>query len=131
MRMRIFVVSGLVAAVAVLAVAPASAEAGKGTLFHDGDTVRTVVVPAPLPRGGTDPFFTVTNGAEGQLGIAGLAPGDPGYSGGDWAFHEVTFVESVTPYLLMSAEDVATAEAAGDVTVTRLPEDDFRCPVQP
>jgi hypothetical protein len=35
----------------------------------------------------------------------------------------------VTPYLLTSDEAVAAAEAAGDVTVTRAPEADNRCPV--
>ncbi|HJP65661.1 MAG TPA: hypothetical protein VKA30_05080 [Actinomycetota bacterium] len=109
----------------------ASASAGKGMLFHDGDVVRTVVVSAPVPNGGTDPFFSVTNPAPGQLGIAGVAPGDAGYSGGDWAVFTVTFNPGVTPYLLTSDEAVAAAEAAGDVTVVRTPGDDFRCPVQP
>jgi hypothetical protein len=43
----------------------------------------------------------------------------------------VTFNTGVTPYLLTSDEDVAAAEAAGDVTVTRQPEMDNRCPVMP
>ncbi len=43
----------------------------------------------------------------------------------------VTFNAGVTPYLLTSDEAVFAAEAAGDVTVTRTPDADFRCPVQP
>jgi hypothetical protein len=35
----------------------------------------------------------------------------------------------VAPYLLTSDEDVQAAEDAGDVTVTREPEMDNRCPV--
>ena len=53
------------------------------------------------------------------------------YHGGAWAIHTVTFNVGVTPYLLTSDEDVADAEAAGDVTVTRHPELDNRCPIMP
>ncbi len=129
MRMRIGVVTALVAAGLLLAAGPASAKTGKGMLYLDDEVVRTVVNPAALPHGGSDPFFVVTNGVGGQLGIAGLGPGDPGYTGGDWAFHTVMFTGD--PYLLTSDEAVAAAEAAGDVIVTRIPEMDFRCPVLP
>jgi hypothetical protein len=130
--MRKIVAMTLVAGamVAVLS-ASASASAGKGFLFHDGGVVRTVVVQAPIPGGGTDPFYKVTNGVDGQLGIAGVAPGDGPYHGGAWAVNVVTFNPGVTPYLLTSDEAVFAAEAAGDVTVTRTPDADFRCPVQP
>ena len=117
------------AAMLLLLAAPVSAKAGKGFLYHEGNVVRTVVTPSPLPHEGTDPFYAVANGVEGQLGIAGVAPGDPGYSGGDWAFNRVTF--TVDPYLLTSEADVLAAEAEGDVTVQRIPSMDFRCPVQP
>ena len=105
--------------------------AGQGLLFHDGDVVRTVVNSGAMPHGGTDPFYVVTNPAEGQLGIAGTAPGDAGYRGGAWAVFLVTFVEGVDPYLLTSDEAVMAAEDAGDVTVVRNGAADFRCPVQP
>jgi hypothetical protein len=115
------------AGIVVLLAAPAGAETGKGQLYLDGEIVGTTVNPAALPDGGTDPFFSVTNGTEGQLGIAGVGPGQPGYTGGDWAFHQVTF--NVTPYLLTSDEAVRAAEMAGDVTVTRVSSADFRCPI--
>jgi len=38
---------------------------------------------------------------------------------------------NVVPYLLTSEAAVLDAETAGDVTVTRVPEMDFRCPIQP
>jgi hypothetical protein len=126
--MRRGIVATVVTGVAVLTlVGPAAAKTGKGQLFLDGRVVGTVVNPASLPDGGTDPFFMVTNGVQGQLGIAGVGPGQPGYTGGDWAVHRVTF--TVTPYLLTSDEDVMAAQAAGDVTITRVPEADFRCPI--
>ena len=43
----------------------------------------------------------------------------------------VTFNSGVTPYTLTSEEAVLAAQAAGDVTVTRVPENDFKCPIQP
>jgi hypothetical protein len=108
-----------------------NAEVGFGTLFYNGSTVRTVVPPSAFPNSGTDPFFKVTNGAAGQLGIAGVAPGTADYHGGAWAVNLVTFKTGVTPYLLTSAQAVQTAASKGDVTVTRNPGADFRCPVQP
>jgi hypothetical protein len=115
------------AGMVVLLAGPAGATTGKGQLYLDGDVVGTVVNPAALPNGGTDPFFVVTNGVQGQLGIAGVGPGQPGYTGGDWAVSRVTF--TVTPYLLTSDEAVQAAESSGDVTVTRDPGADFRCPI--
>ena len=128
---RAIAVTAVVGTLIVGLAASSAASTTKGMLFHDGGTVRTVVVPAPIPGGGTDPFYSVTNGAAGQLGIAGVAPGDGPYHGGAWAVNSVTFNDGVTPYLLTSDEVVFAAEAAGDVTVTRNPDADFRCPVQP
>lgn len=100
-----------------------------GMLYLNDETVRTFGVPAHLPHGGTDPLYVVTNGVDGQIGIAGVGPGEQAFSGGDWAVYEVTF--TVDPYLLTSDEDVAAAQAAGDVIVERTADADFRCPVLP
>ena len=128
--MRLTLAALLAAAAGLLAAVPATATTGKGQLFHDGAVVGTVVTPSPIaPGSGTDPFYKVTNGADGQLGIAGVAPGDGPYHGGSWEVFLVTFNAGVTPYLLTSDEAVAAAEAAGDVTVTRAGDADFRCPV--
>ena len=128
--MRLTLATLLVAFIALLVVLPATATTGKGQLFHDGAVVGTVVTPSPIAAGtGTDPFYNVTNGASGQLGIAGVAPGDGPYHGGSWQVFLVTFNSGVTPYLLTSDEAVMAAEAAGDVTVTRAGDADFRCPV--
>ena len=108
-----------------------NAAVGFGTLFYNGGTIHTVIPPAAFPNSGTDPFYKLTTGAAGQLGIAGVAPGTADYHGGAWAVNLVTFNAGVTPYLLTSAAAVQAAAAAGDVTVTRVPAADFRCPVQP
>ena len=129
MRSRIALAAAAAVTAAVMT-APAMATTGKGSLFHDGAVVGTVVVPAHVAAGsGSDPFYKVTNGADGQLGIAGVAPGDGPYHGGDWQVWLVTFKDGVTPYLLTSDEAVVAAQSAGDVTVTRAPDADFRCPV--
>jgi hypothetical protein len=86
-------------------------------------------VPVAIPGLGTDPFFAVTDGAAGQLGIAGVAPGDGPYHGGAWEVFSVTFGAGVIPYLLTSDEAVTAAQQAGDVTVKRAAAADFRCPV--
>jgi len=126
---KVFVVSLVVGALGIGASVPASASTGKGNLFHDGAVVGTVVVPVAIPGQGTDPFYAVTNGAAGQLGIAGVAPGDGPYHGGAWQVFSVTFEAGVTPYLLTSDEAVMAAQQTGDVTVTRAAAADFRCPV--
>src|ERR671934_1637529 len=128
--MRLLLVASLAAGMALLIVVPAMATTGQGQLFHDGTVVGTVVTPSPIAAGsGTDPFYNVTNGASGQLGIAGVAPGDGPYHGGSWQVFLVTFNSGVTPYLLTSDEAVVAARVAGDVTVSRAGAADFRCPV--
>ena len=124
---------GSLAALALLAgtaVQGAASEVGRGSLFLDGRVVGTVLPPAQVaPGSGRDPFYKVTNGAAGQLGIAGVGPGDEGFHGGDWEVFSVTFKPGVTPTLLTSGAGVLGAESAGEVTVTRVPSADFRCPI--
>ncbi len=101
-----------------------------GCCFYKGGVVRTVVPPASTPHEGRDNFYGFPAGAAGgQKGVVGVAPGDRDYHGGHWAFHAVTF--NVTPYLLTSEEAVLAAAAAGDVSITRVPVMDFKCPIQP
>jgi hypothetical protein len=112
-----------------VAMAKSPASANFGFLFYDGMTVRTVVPPAAMPKPGRDDFYAVMNGVEDQLGIAAVAPGDKDYHGGKWAFHSVMWNEE--PYLLTSEADVLDAASAGEVTIMRLPQNDFKCPIQP
>jgi hypothetical protein len=107
-----------------------AAKPGFGNLYYNDTIVRTVVPPSSFPNEGQDDFYKVTNGAEGQLGIAGVAPGDTNYHGGQWRVFKVTFNDGVTPYLLTSEQAVQAAEVVGDVTVIRAGEEDFLCPVQ-
>ena len=96
-----------------------------GCCFYEGLMVRTVVPPAASPQSGRDNFYGVPD----QKGVVGVAPGDTDYHGGQWKFHAVTW--NVTPYLLTSEAAVLAAAGAGDVTITRVAANDFKCPIQP
>jgi hypothetical protein len=131
-RVSLFTASALAAPLAVLATTTAAADSGNaaatfGQLYHDGVVVRTVVTPTSTPDKGVDPIFAFSSGVAGQLSVTSVAPGSPGYHGGRWAVYVVSW--NTTPYLLTSDEAVASAETAGDITVTRMPAADFVCPV--
>ena len=116
----------------VLAVAAPAFAAPRqfGTLFYDGQVVRTHKVQAAVPHGGRDALYVFTDTmADGQLPITAVAPGDQDYHGGEWAFNSVTW--NVAPYLIDSDGDLLDAAANGDVTITRVMENDFRCPIHP
>lgn len=122
----------LLVAVAIFAGGSSLATAatpGFGSLYYEGQVVRTVVPPASMPQPGTDDFYAIQDGAEGQLAVIDVAPGDQDYKGGKWAYHSVEW--NVAPYLLTSSAAVHAAAEAGDVTITRVESSDFKCPVQP
>lgn len=127
--------AGLVALVAIALALPVTsvfaAQPGFGNLYYNGTIVRTVVPPSAFPNEGRDNFYKVTNGATGQLGITGVAPGSQDYHGGHWKVYIVAFNSGITPVLLTSEEAVLSAQNAGMITVTRNAAADFLCPVQP
>ena len=129
MTKKLFI--GILAAVCMVIFSlPAAAKRPAfGNLYYEGEIVRTVVPPASMPKPGRDNFYVVMNGVENQLGIAAVAPGDKDYHGGKWAFHSVMWTED--PYLLTSEQDVLDAAEIGSVIITRLPQNDFKCPIQP
>ena len=132
MKKKLF--CGLLAMVAIVVFSlPAAAEKkgkgppGFGSLYYDGDIVRTVVPPASMPFMGRDNLYAFPNGE--QMAVTAVAPGDPDYHGGQWALHLVTWETDAYP--LTSEDEVLAAADAGDVTIERVPENDFKCPVQP
>ncbi len=108
-----------------------AAKPGFGSLYYNGNIVRTVVPAAAFPNEGRDNFYKVMNGAQGQLGIASVAPGNTDYHGGQWKVYAVSFNSGITPHVLTSEAAVLGAQNAGDVTVTRIASMDFLCPIQP
>src|SRR2546426_228432 len=123
----------VLAFVTFVAVLPPAQAARPGFVFPDiccyynGAVVRTVVPPAAFPHEGRDNFYMVMGQA--IFGVVGVAPGAPGYHGGHWKFHSVTW--NVAAYPLTSESAILSAAAAGDVTVTRNAENDFLCPIEP
>jgi hypothetical protein len=135
MKKKLFI--GMLAAVCMVIFSlPAAAKkdrpVGFGSLYYDGEVVRTVVPPAAMPFQGRDNLYPFPGeAANGQLPITAVAPGDRDYHGGQWAVNLVDWDEEVEPYLLTSEADVLAAEAAGDISIDRRPDLDFKCPVQP
>ena len=134
MKKKLFI--GMLAAVCMVSFSlPAAAKkdrpVGFGFLYYDGEIVRTVVPPASMPFQGRDNIYPIDEGVAGQLPVAAVAPGDRDYHGGKWAVNLVEWSEGVDPYLLTSEDEVLAAAQAGDVTITRVPGNDFKCPIQP
>ena len=90
MDTRLFALAALAAVFLVPVDAALAAKPGFGNLYYNDTIVRTVVPPASFPNEGRDNFYVITNGAEGQLGIAAVAPGDANYHGGQWKVFSVT-----------------------------------------
>lgn len=129
--MNRFLSTILIATLAFAANAVADPGDGFGSLYAHGEVYRTFGVPAALPMGGKDDLYRIVDGAEGQLGVSAVAPGDRDYRGGAWAVWVVVWTMGVEPYLLTSEEEVLAAYMAGDVSIERVAEADFRCPVLP
>jgi hypothetical protein len=123
---RLIATTVLAIAMLATAVTPADAANDKfGMIWLNGVQVRTLVVPAQVPHGGVDPFYRVP----GTGGVAAVGPSTGDYHGGSWKVFDVTW--TVAPYPLTSAGAVLAAAAAGQVTITRNGDADFRCPIQP
>ncbi|MGH3464331.1 MAG: hypothetical protein ACRDP9_22915 [Kribbellaceae bacterium] len=125
-------VTGLVASLAGAAAPFAAADsgtatAGFGLLYHGGDIVRTVVTPTSTPGKGVDPIFAFSSGVAGQLSVTTVAPGGPGYHGGRLGRLRRQLEHHPVPADLRRG--IATANAAGEITLTRMPAADFVCPV--
>lgn len=125
-------------ALTIATLASQSAFAGKpetkkgaqfGALFYNGQTVGTVATPTSMPGRGVDTIFVVSNGQEGQLGVTTVAPGDKNYHGGRWAVYVVTWESDAPVPLFTSATAVWDALATGDLSMMRMPDADFVCPV--
>src|SRR5437867_12802310 len=127
---KLVAVAALCTMLALTVGASFAAKPGFGNLYYNDTIVRTAVPPSSFPNEGTDNFYKVTKGAEDQLGIAAVAPGDTNYHGGHWKVFKVAFNDGVTPYLLTSEAAVQAAEESGDVSVVRAAAEDFLCPIQ-
>jgi hypothetical protein len=106
-----------------------------GAVYVNDEVYRVFGNAANVPDGtGTDPFAKFSNSTNAaQLGVAEFGPGsgDPGDShGGRWAVYSVTWTAGDPSTLVTSWPQLQSLANAGDLTVTRNPTADFRCPLQ-
>jgi hypothetical protein len=132
--MKRFSLIAATAIVAVAAFASPVAAVGQpfGAVYAHNELFRVFGNPANVPDGtGTDPFAKFTNSTNAsQLGVAEFAPGDPGSShGGRWAVYRATWTSGDASTLVTSWQQLEALANAGDLTLTRNPTADFRCPV--
>lgn len=125
---RLIIGLALTGALVVASVAPTfAAKPVKTEIYLNNQLVRTIVPPSSSPQEGRDAFYKVEGGT---TGVAAVGPGDAGYHGGQWAVYTVNFKMGVTPYVLTSEADILMAQSDGDVTITRVAADDFKCPIR-
>lgn len=139
-RVLVLAAAGAVAlAVAAGAMAGGSGGVTGPAFYVDGQLYRTVGTPTDLSRtGAPESSFEVIYDFGGlQPNVATAAPGDPGYRGGRWAVHALSFTNSLAAVAaydtngsgnLDSDEEVAAAisgGAASDPGVVKR----FECPV--
>jgi hypothetical protein len=132
--MRRLTLAAATALIAVSAFAATTAAAGQpfGAVYIHDQVYRVFGNAANVPDGtGTDPFARFTNSTNtAQLGVAEFGPGDPGDShGGRWAVYQVTWTNGDASTLVTSWEQLQALALSGDLTITRTPAADFRCPV--
>ena len=130
--MNRLLISATSALLAVTAIAGPVGAREFGTVYADDLAYRVFGNRANVPDGtGTDPFATFTNSTNpDQRGVAEFAPGSPtGHHGGRWAVYRATWTNGDPSTLVTSWEQLEALAAADQLTLTRAPAADFRCPV--
>ena len=128
------------AGAAALAVPAAQAGVTGPAFYVDGTLYRTVNTPTDLSGTGAPAhsFDTIYEFGGAQPNVATAAPGDPGYNGGRWMVHLLTFPSGYAAAVaagdangsgdLDSDEEIAAAIAAGAATDAGVVKQ-FVCPV--
>jgi hypothetical protein len=143
--MRRIIIGAIIAATAILAPGIANAGVGGPAFYVDGQLYRTVGTPTDLSGTGApaSSFDLIYDFGGAQLNVATAAPGDPGYNGGRWMVHGLSFntnyADTVAAHdvdgdgVIDSTAEVESALAdagpggATDVGVVK----SFECPVIP
>ena len=129
MRTRLTMAMILTALLAAATATPAAAAREFGTIYVDGESYRTFATPARVdPGSGTAPIVSFTNFEQG--GVAQYAPGR-GSHGGRWQVWQATWNDPAAAHLVTSFDDILELADAGDITLVRFEEGDFRCPILP
>jgi hypothetical protein len=128
MRTRWIAAPLLAASLSLMAAMPVAAREF-GTVYVDGVAYRTFGVEARVDPGtGTDPIISFTNFQQG--GVAQFAPG-AGSHGGRWQVWMATWNDPADAELVTDFDDALALAEAGEITLVRAPEADFRCPLIP
>jgi hypothetical protein len=141
-RRALVAAGGLALAAGFALATPASAGVQGPAFYVDGQTYRTVATPTDL-SGTSAPahaWDVIYDFGGAQLNVAEAAPGSPGYNGGRWQVHGLSFPDGYAAAVaagdldgdgtLDSAAEVEAAlaaDAAVDVGVVA----QFVCPVIP
>ena len=128
MRKRFMLIVLAVLALTVAFAVPVGAKEF-GTIYVDGVAYRTFGNAARVDPGtGTDPIISFTNFEQG--GVAQFAPG-AGSHGGRWAVTMATWVDPADARLVTDYDEILALADAGEITLVRAPDADFRCPILP
>jgi hypothetical protein len=139
-RFLVLVAALLAAAATAVSAAPAGSGGVTGPAFYvNGQLYRTVNTPTDLSNTGApdSSFDTIYDFGGLQPNVATAAPGDPGYNGGRWRVHALSFANysaAVQQFDTNGSGDfdttseVAAALAAGAATDTGIVKS-FVCPV--
>jgi hypothetical protein len=141
--MRRILVLLTVLGITAVAVGTAGASGSGGVtgpaFYVDGQLYRTVNTPTDLSKTGAPDhsFDTIYDFGGLQPNVATAAPGDPGYNGGRWRVHGLSFMNYAAAVMqfdsngsgdLDSAAEVQAALAAGAATDMGIVKS-FVCPV--
>jgi hypothetical protein len=133
--LRRLMAASMVAALA-LALGASSALAGGPpgpAIYVDGTLYRTVGTPTDFsatgaPAASFDHIYPLGNGLKS---VADAKPGDQDFNGGRWMVFPVTWTSGVTPWQIMSDDELLQAERDGYLTIAASPAKVFECPVIP
>lgn len=127
--MRRFLLTLSLAGALSLSLAGTVAAREFGTVYAEGEAFRTFGVAARVDPGtGTDPIIAFSNFDQG--GVAQYPPGE-GSHGGRWMVWVATWVDPGDAYLLTDYDDILALVDAGEITLERMEDADFRCPILP
>jgi hypothetical protein len=120
--MRRFWLSLLLAGVLVAAVVGAAGAAGSGgvtgpAFYVNGQLYRTVNTPTDLSKTGAPDrsFDTIYDFGGLQPNVATAAPGDPGFNGGRWRVHGLSFPNYAAAVSQFDANGSGNFDSASEV----------------
>lgn len=133
--MRRLISAGLGAGLLVVAIASTAFAGGPpaGSIYVDGQLFRTVGTPTDFSNTGApaSSYDTIYDFGGVIPSVADAKPGDQDFNGGRWMVYAASFAEGVTPYQILSYEDLQDAIGAGDVLVSEQVVKMFECPLIP